>query len=85
VRSPVKGSNRLPAPAEYPGEMTAAETGTFEETELIQAWRAEALERAGYTAAEAAEVAVRHDIDLHHAIGLLERGCPAELALQILL
>jgi len=65
--------------------MSAAETETFEETELIQAWRAEALERAGYTPAEAAEVAVRHDVDLHQAIGLLERGCPAELALQILL
>ena len=65
--------------------MTAAETGIFEEIELIQAWRAEALERAGYAAAEAAEVAVRTDIDLHQAIGLLERGCPAELALQILL
>ena len=65
--------------------MKAAETETFEETELIQVWRAEALERAGYTPAEAAEVAVRHDVDLHQAIGLLERGCPAELALQILL
>jgi hypothetical protein len=65
--------------------MTAAETGIYDETELIQAWRAEALERAGYTPAEAAEVAVRTDIDLHQAIGLLERGCPAELALQILL
>jgi hypothetical protein len=65
--------------------MTTAETDTFEETELIEAWRAEALERAGYGAAAAAEIAVRHDIDLHLATDLLERGCPAEVALQILL
>ena len=65
--------------------MTTAETDTFEETELIEAWRAEALERAGYGAAAAAEIAVRHDIDLHFATDLLERGCPAEVALRILL
>ena len=65
--------------------MTTAETDTYEETELIEAWRAEALERAGYGAAAAAEIAVRHDIDLHFATDLLERGCPAEVALRILL
>jgi hypothetical protein len=65
--------------------MTTAETETYEETELIEAWRAEALERAGYGAAAAAEIAVRHDIDLHKATDLVERGCPADLALQILL
>jgi hypothetical protein len=64
---------------------TAAETDTYEETELIEAWRAEALERAGYGAAAAAEIAVRHDIDLHKATDLLELGCPADLALRILL
>ena len=65
--------------------MTTAETETYEETELIQACRAEALERAGYAAAAAAEIAVRHDIDLHVATDLLGRGCPADLALRILL
>jgi hypothetical protein len=65
--------------------MTTAETETYEETELIEAWRAEALERAGYGAAAAAEIAVRHDIDLHKATDLVERGCPADLALRILL
>jgi hypothetical protein len=65
--------------------MTTAETETYEETELIEAWRAEALERAGYGAAAAAEIAIRHDIDLHKATDLVERGCPADLALQILL
>jgi hypothetical protein len=65
--------------------MTAAETETYEVTEMIEAWRAEALERAGYGAAAAAEIAVRHDIDLHFATDLVERGCPADVALQILL
>ena len=65
--------------------MTTAETDTYEQTELIEAWRAEALERAGYGAAGAAEIAVRHDIDLHVATDLLQRGCPADLALRILL
>jgi hypothetical protein len=65
--------------------MPTAETDIYEETEQIEAWRAEALERAGYGAAAAAEIAVRHDIDLHVATDLVERGCPADLALRILL
>ena len=65
--------------------MTAAETETWEETALVSAWRAEQLEMAGYGAQAAAELAVRHDVDLHLAIGLLAQGCPAELALKILL
>jgi hypothetical protein len=65
--------------------MTVAETETRDETELIEAWRAEALERAGYGARDAAAIAARHDIDLHMATDLLTMGCPAELALRILL
>ena len=64
---------------------TAAEIEVHDETEVIEAWRAEALERAGYGAREAAEIACRHDIDLHVATDLLARGCPAALALRILL
>jgi hypothetical protein len=64
--------------------MTAA-TLIQDETELIEAWRAEALERAGYLPSEAAELAARHDIDLHQATDLVERGCPTDLALRILL
>ena len=55
------------------------------EIERIEAWRAEALERAGYDASAAAEIAVRHDIDLHRAAELLGAGCPQDLALRILL
>ena len=47
------------------------------ELERIERWRAE--EPA------AAAIAARHDIDLHRATDLLQQGCPAELALQILL
>jgi ABC-type phosphate/phosphonate transport system substrate-binding protein len=65
--------------------MTAAQAEIRDETELVEAWRAEQLELAGYGAAAAAELAARHDVDLHVAVGLLAHGCPAELALKILL
>ena len=65
--------------------MTVAETVIRDETELVEAWRAEQLELAGFGAAAAAELAIRHDVDLHVAIGLLGGGCSAELALKILL
>jgi hypothetical protein len=62
-------------------------TSVQEQTELqqIEHWRRERLELAGYPPAAAAELAGRHDIDLHDAVGLLERGCPVDLAVRILL
>jgi hypothetical protein len=65
--------------------MTAAEQETREELEVVEAWRAEQLETAGYGAQAAAQIAMRHDIDLHIAINLLASGCEPELALKILL
>jgi len=66
--------------------MTTAEpTVRPTEQELVEAWRAEALERAGYPEAAAAEIAMRHDVDLHRAVELLEQGCSPELALKILI
>ena len=67
--------------------MTAAAQMQLEETEAgrVVRWRAQELERAGFDAASAAELAERGDIDLHRANGLVESGCPVELALQILL
>jgi ABC-type phosphate/phosphonate transport system substrate-binding protein len=65
--------------------MTAADTETREETQLVEAWRAEQLEMAGYGAQAAAELAIRHDVDLHVAVEIVAQGCPAELALKILL
>lgn len=67
--------------------MSAAELHVFEETELerVERWREEELERAGYEPAFAARLAARHDVDLHLAVRLLARGCPPELAVEILL
>jgi hypothetical protein len=66
-------------------ETTAVETVIRDEIELVESWRAEQLEMAGYGAQAANELALRHDVDLHRAVDLLRSGCPAELALQILL
>ena len=55
------------------------------EQERVERWRAEALEKVGYDPTSAAMLAVRHDVDLHRAIELVERGCPPETALRILL
>jgi hypothetical protein len=55
------------------------------EIERIERWRAEELERAGYEPRAAGRLAVRHDVDLHTAVELLQRGCPPDLALKILL
>ena len=67
--------------------MSAAELESLYVTEIdrIEQWRHEALERAGYDPESALVLAASHDVDLHAAVGLLERGCTVELALQILL
>jgi hypothetical protein len=65
--------------------MTAVQEIIETEQERVERWRAEELVRAGYEPAGAAELAARSDVDLHQAIALLERGCPADLALAILL
>ena len=65
--------------------MATAEVNVRSELDQVEHWRAQELIRAGYPAEAAAKLAARHDIDLHHAVGLLANGCPAELALQILL
>ena len=62
--------------------MSAAELDLHIETESerIERWRAEELERAGYDPGDAVELAGRSDVDLHLAIELLERGCPPRRA-----
>lgn len=55
------------------------------ELEQVEQWRLLALERAGYDPESAAILATSHDVDLHHAVDLLGRGCSVDLALQILL
>ena len=67
--------------------MTAAETQLVYDTELerIEQWRAEELERAGYSRHDAGRLAERHDVDLHLAIDLISLGCLPQVALDILL
>ncbi len=64
-----------------------AEVHVHEETEheRIERWRAEELERAGYGAIHAAQLAASNEVDLHRAVDLLARGCAPDLAVQILL
>ncbi len=67
--------------------MGETEVHVLEDTEqqLIELWRSEELQRAGYGHRAAERLAARQDIDLHQAVQLLERGCTPELALKILL
>ena len=55
------------------------------EQELVERWRAQELERAGYPPAAAAKLAARLDVDLHLAIDLVRQGCTPDVALSILL
>jgi hypothetical protein len=65
-------------------DTTAVEEIVETELERVERWRTEELMRAGYDPAGAVELAARLDVDLHAATALLERGCPVDLALQIL-
>jgi succinylglutamate desuccinylase len=67
--------------------MGETELHVLEDTEQMQIelWRAEELERAGYSHRAAGRLATRLDVDLHQAVRLLERGCSPELAHKILL
>ena len=61
--------------------MSAAELQTLYVSEIdrIERWRHEALERAGYDPESALVLAASHDVDLHAAVSLLERGCTVDL------
>ena len=67
--------------------MSETQLHVLEDTEQrrIEDWRTEELERAGYSRRAAGRLASRHDVDLHRAIDLLQRGCSPELAMKILL
>jgi hypothetical protein len=67
--------------------MSAAELEILAESEIdrIERWRHAELARAGYDPESALVLAASHEIDLHHAVDLLKRGCTVDLALQILL
>lgn len=67
--------------------MAAADLEIYEqtETERVERWRLDELLRAGYAEDAARELAARLDVDLHSAVELVERGCPADIAARILL
>lgn len=67
--------------------MTAAQFEQLEapEVEAVLRWRFEALIRAGYDAGNAMILASHVEVDLHDATRLLERGCPPETAMKIVL
>ena len=65
--------------------MSAVQEIIETESERVERWRAEELMRAGFEPSAAVALAASLEVDLHSAIGLLERGCPADLAVQILL
>jgi hypothetical protein len=65
--------------------MAATELNPIQtESEKVERWRAEALEKVGYDAASARMLALRHDVDLHQAIELVQNGCPPGTAVRIL-
>ena len=52
---------------------------------LVIDWRRHELQRAGYDAKQASQLAPRFDVDLHRAVELLQQGCAPTLAMRILL
>ena len=54
-------------------------------SDQVRRWRFDELLRAGYDIADAADVALRADIDLHRAVSLVQRGCPSATAARIVL
>lgn len=67
--------------------MSAVEIELVQDTEAerVRLWREDELGRAGYDEGAARILADRPDVDLHAAVSLLRTGCPAEIALRILL
>jgi malonyl CoA-acyl carrier protein transacylase len=56
---------------------------TEEETRVLL-WRTEQCLRAGYSAGEAATIALDTTIDLEQARKLRRLGCPSDLAMRVL-
>ena len=82
------GDNRQASAAESRDMSTTAAELDLDldaETERVLLWREEELERVGYGRETARDLAERTYVDLHLAMDLLQRGCPAETAVRILL
>ena len=64
--------------------MAAAQEIIETELDRVERWRTAELMRVGFPGDDAVALAARLDVDLHEAIELVQRGCPPELAVQIL-
>jgi len=65
--------------------MSAVETYIETESERVERWRTDELIRVGFEPEAAVALAAEPGVDLHAAIDLVERGCPPDIALRILL
>lgn len=67
--------------------MTASQLAALDvaEAAAILDWRFSQLVGAGFEVNHAVALAVRLEIDLHHATALVARGCPSGTAVRILL
>jgi len=65
--------------------MTTTLAHQVTEADPVRRWRFDELLRAGYDACDALVLSGRADVDLHGAAALLRNGCPADLAIRILL
>jgi hypothetical protein len=55
------------------------------ELERVERWRRQVLIESGYDRKSARTLAICADVDLHVAVQLLRAGCPARVAVRILL
>jgi hypothetical protein len=74
-----KSQTQLLELEDQPGAWRAAES------DRVFAWRLDSLKRAGYQDDAAFSLANGTHVDLHFAVDLVERGCPAPTATRILL
>jgi hypothetical protein len=63
---------------------TGDQAGAGREAVNVVAWRRARLYHAGFDAPLAEQLSHESSVDLHALIGLVERGCPPQLAARIL-
>jgi hypothetical protein len=57
---------------------------SVDQLQQVESWRQQQLHDAGFPPLLAAQAACNSAFDVHALIELVERGCPAELAMRIL-
>lgn len=64
--------------------MSGSHSEPSADSDRVVAWRIERLRGAGFSARLADTVSHDRRYDLHELLGLIDRGCPPELAARIL-